>query len=82
MIIVTTCDLLSVLKKNCCFGVDVSCKRIFNLDNFFLLNQGILECINFNLEENVKAKISQHLERLRESFNGYFSLEDQEETEA
>ena len=47
--------------------------------NFFLLDKAVMEYNNLNLEKNFQANISQHLEGLRESFDGYFFLGDLEE---
>ena len=79
MIIVTACDLLRAFRQNLLLGS----RRIKqkNFANFLLLNKVIPEYSNLDLEENVKAEVSQHLKALRESFDGYFSLGDLEEPE-
>ena len=43
--------------------------------DFFLLDKVVVKCNNLDSEENVKAEINQHLDRLRESFDRYFSQE-------
>ena len=43
--------------------------------NFSLLDKVTLEYSNLDLKKNVKAETSQHLERLRESFDRYFFLD-------
>ena len=52
-----------------------------NFANFSLLDKVIPEYSNLDLEENLKAEVSQNLEALRESFDGYFYPGDLEEPE-
>jgi hypothetical protein len=47
-----------------------------NFANFSALDEIILENSNLNLEANAKEEISQHLEGLKESFDGNFSKGD------
>ena len=66
-----------LLDRNCCCEVSILCRRTSLI--FPGQQKLILENNNLDLEEYVKAEISQHLEGLRESFDGYFYIRDLEE---
>ena len=69
----TTCDLLFAFSKKLLLWSQ--CMLPKNFAKFSFLDEVILEYSNLDLEENVIAEISQHLEWLRESVDEYFSLE-------
>ena len=79
MNIVTACDKLRAFRKKLLLWS----LRIQNQNfaNFPTLDEIILENSNLNFEANVKAEITQHLEGLKESFDGYFSPGDLEESD-
>ena len=77
--IVTACGLLRAFRqKPLMWSRRIKQK---NFASFSLLYKVVPESSNLDLEENVKAEVSQHLEALRESFDGYFSPGDLEEPE-
>uniref|UniRef100_A0A8C4TCW7 Uncharacterized protein n=1 Tax=Erpetoichthys calabaricus TaxID=27687 RepID=A0A8C4TCW7_ERPCA len=77
--IVTACDKLHAFRnKLLLWSLRIQNK---NFANFPSLDEVIVECSSLNFKDSVKEEISQHLESLKESFDGYFCPGDLEESE-